>query len=75
MKATTYTVAVGSSWHDHDGSPAPDYDCGHAHKSVEAAEMCGAKLYDAKYVGGSWQACAKWHNYYIVDNSTGQKVG
>lgn len=70
----SYTVAVGQSWHSSDGSPAPDYTCGHKHKTLKTAARCGCKLYGARYVRGSWQANADWHDYYIVDNSTGYKV-
>lgn len=70
----TYTVAVGSSWHDSDGTPAPDYTCGHKHKSPIAAEQCGTKLYASKWVRGSWQANAEWHDYYVIELPSGRKV-
>ena len=69
----TYTVAVGRNWHPADNTPAPDYDCGHRHRTLDAAKSCGAKLYGARYVNGSWQANAKWHDYYVIDE-TGHKV-
>lgn len=69
----TYTVAVGRSWHATDGSPAPDYTCGHKHKTLTAAEVCGTRLYAAKTVRGNWQANARWHDYYIIDNASGRK--
>ena len=62
----SYTVAVGRSWHESDGSPDPDDTCGHAHKTLEAAQKCGAKLYASRYVNGSWTANAQWHDYYII---------
>lgn len=68
----TYTVAVGT-WRHTDGTPAPDHTCGHKHKSIAAAQSCGEKLYASKYVRGNWQACAAWHEWYIVDNKTGEK--
>ena len=34
---TTYSVAVGRNWHDSDGTRAPDYTCGHNHKTLGAA--------------------------------------
>ena len=71
---TTYTVAVGRSWYPSSGNPAPDYTCGHAHKSLAAAERCGTKLYAAGYVRGSWQACAQWHDWYVLDRSSGERV-
>lgn len=74
MSNTTFTVAVGRSWHSSDNTPAPDCTCGHAHKTLAAAQKCGSKLYGSRYVQGSWTANAKWHDYYIVDNSTGHKV-
>jgi len=63
---TRYTVGVGS-WTYMDGTPAPERTCGHAHKTVEAAEKCGTKLYAAKTVNGNWQACAAWHNWYVTE--------
>ena len=65
MTKPTYTVAVGHS-HYRDGYPAPERTCGHAHKSWEAAERCGTKLYAAKTINGSWQACATWHGWYVL---------
>lgn len=56
------------------GSCSMDYDlweerqnCGHLHKTIKAAEACGKKNYDAKYVNGSWQASAAWHGYTVHD--------
>jgi hypothetical protein len=75
--SATYTVAVGRSWHQSDNTPAPDYDCGHKHRTVAAAKQCGEKLYGAGYLkkgNGSWQANATWHDYYVIDNATGHKV-
>ena len=69
-----YTVAVGRSWHQSTGNPSPDHTCGHAHRTLAAAEKCATKLYASRYVGGSWTANAKWHDAYIVDGS-GAKVG
>lgn len=68
-----YTVGVGRSWSQSTGSPVPDYTCGHRHKTARAAFACGKRLYGARYVRGQWQACAKWHDYYIIDG-TGAKV-
>lgn len=65
MDKKTYTVAVGS-WTYEDGYPAPDLTCGHEHKTVEAAERCGTRLYAAKTVRGNWQACATWHGWYVL---------
>ena len=64
----TYTVAVGS-WTYEDGTPAPERTCGHAHKSWQAAERCGDKLYAAKTVRGNWQACATWHGWYVLSSA------
>ena len=63
----TYTVAVGS-WTYMDGTPAPDFTCGHNHRTPEAAEKCGTKLYASKTVRGSWQACATWHGWYVLSS-------
>jgi hypothetical protein len=70
----TYTVAVGESWHPSDGTPAPDYTCGHKHKSLATAHACGRRLYRSRYVRGSWTAVARWHGYYVVHNETGHRV-
>ena len=67
MTKPTYTVAVGT-WQCADGYPAPERTCGHAHKSWEAAERCGTKLYAAKTINGNWQACASWHGWYVLGN-------
>jgi len=65
MTKPTYTVAVGTS-QCMDGYPSPTHTCGHAHKSWEAAERCGDKLYAARTINGSWQACAHWHGWYVL---------
>lgn len=56
------------------GSCSQDYqyweerrNCGHLHRTIKAAEECGKKHYDAKYVNGSWQANADWHGYTVHD--------
>jgi hypothetical protein len=66
--ATTYSAVVES------GSSDPTFTrweevrhCGHAHKTPEAAEKCGAKNYASRYVRGSWTACAAWHGYRVHD--------
>jgi hypothetical protein len=77
MKTTTTTryKAVVES-----GSCSTDYqrweerrNCGHLHKSYEAAERCGTKLYNARYVHGSWQASAAWHGW-LIHNQDGERV-
>lgn len=62
----SYTVAVGRSWHQSDGTPAPDRTCGHKHRSQRAAEACGERLYGSRTVRGSWTANAAWHDYYVI---------
>jgi hypothetical protein len=63
-----YTVVSGTG----------NLTCGHAHKTREAAERCGARLYDSHYIGdhgqrvrnmnrGSWTACAAWHGYRVEE--------
>lgn len=47
--------------------------CGHAHKTIEAAEACGAKHYNSRWVNGSWTACAAW-NGYTIHNQDGERV-
>jgi len=44
-------------------------NCGHKHKSVDAAEACGKRHYGAhinKYTH-SWEANADWHGYTVHD--------
>lgn len=56
------------------GSCSRDYqyweerkNCGHLHKTIEAAEKCGAKHYNSRYVNGSCTASAAWHGYKVHD--------
>lgn len=58
-----YIVAVGRSTFM-DYSPAPDFTCGHQHRTEEAAEKCREKLigYDPK----SRQCSAKWYNSFVM---------
>lgn len=56
------------------GSCDPSYtrweerkNCGHHHRSIDAAQKCGEKHYAAKFINGSWQASAAWHGYRIHD--------
>ena len=48
-------------------------ECGHKHKTYAAADACGKKRADAKYVCGSWQANADWY-YYKIHNQDGERV-
>jgi len=77
MQATnkeTYSAVVETGWHDGEYTRWEEArNCGHKHKTVEAAEKCGAKHYDAKYRNGSWSANAAWHNYRVHD-SQGRRV-
>ena len=43
LKKESWSVGVGSSTYM-DGRRAPDFDCGHSHKSYESAEKCEGKL-------------------------------
>lgn len=66
----TYSAVVETGSHSADYSQ-PVYEerrnCGHAHRTIEAAEACGAKHYANRYVRGSWTANAAWHGYTIHD--------
>ena len=42
-------------------------NCGHLHKTVEAAEACGKRQYAQKWINGSWRASAAWHGYTVHD--------
>jgi hypothetical protein len=58
-----FTVAVGQST-DMNFHPAPDFTCGHKHKSIAAAEHCHAKL--RGYNPKTRECSAKWYNSFIV---------
>ena len=48
--------------------------CGHAHKTIEAAQKCGKKnMRDHYYVGGSWQCFSLW-NDFMIHNQLGEWV-
>jgi hypothetical protein len=69
-----YTVAVGRSWHQSTGNPAPDYTCGHKHRTYDAANRCLDRIYASRYdARGNWTASARWHDAYIL-NAKGEKV-
>jgi len=73
---TRYKAVVESgSWTNTDtGSRWEERrTCGHLHKNYAAAVRCGAKLYHARYINGSWQANAAWHGYK-VHNQDGERV-
>ncbi len=44
-------------------------NCGHAHKTRDAAMYCGAKHYGAKYINGRWQGRATWYGYTVHDEA------
>jgi len=81
MKTTTTTtttprykaVVESGSWNPGTRRYEESRDCGHLHKSYEAAQRCAAKLYKARYVRGTWQANAAWHDYR-VHNQDGERV-
>jgi hypothetical protein len=64
------------------GSCSVDYrrweerrNCGHLHRTVDAAEACGAKHY-ASHINElthSWEANADWHGYTVHDQD-GKRV-
>jgi len=68
---TTYSAVVETGSHSADYSEPLRWEerrnCGHAHRTIEAAEACGAKHYASRYVRGSWTANAAWHGYTIHD--------
>lgn len=74
MANTTYTAVVENGWHSEDyTSKETIHECGHRHRTREAAIVCGTKLRDAKYVDGSWQCNAEWANFKIHDQD-GRRV-
>ena len=69
---TRYSAVVES------GSYSDDYErweesinCGHLHKSPQAALRCGKKNYGAHInkITHSWEACAAWHGYRVHDQN------
>ena len=63
-----YKAVIETGWHSRDGEYWEERrDCGHLHRSVEAAEACGAKRYASRYENGSWTANAAWHGYCVHD--------
>jgi hypothetical protein len=73
-RATRYKAVVESgSWNPGTKRYEEARSCGHLHKSYVLAARCGAKLYNAWTVRGSWQANAAWHNYR-VHNQDGERV-
>lgn len=67
-----YSVGVGNST-DMQYHPAPNFTCGHKHKSIEAAERCQEKLIG--YNPKTRQCSAKWYNSYIVASSPATNSG
>jgi hypothetical protein len=48
-------------------------NCGHSHKTYEAANACGKRLAKERYVNGSRQANADWY-YYKVHDQDGSRI-
>ena len=77
---THYRVIVRNpnSWSPTTGEHEILNDCGHKHRTQEAAEKCMAKLVDFNYrtsASGSWNAA--WHNARVemfVGDEIGQPV-
>ena len=55
----TWSVGVGESTLM-DGSPTPDFDCGHKHRSAQSAEKCELKIraYRCDNCSRPWGACS-----------------
>ena len=68
-----YTVGVGRAYNASDGSPSPDYTCGHNHRTAAAAQKCLDRLYGSRTVRGRWVANARWHDAYVI-GPDGQRV-
>jgi hypothetical protein len=69
MKKPTYSAVVESGSCDESYTYWEEkVNCGHAHRTIEAAERCGAKHYDSRYENGSWTASQRWHGYRVHDN-------
>jgi hypothetical protein len=63
-----YSAVVESGWCDRTYTYWEEKrNCGHKHKTVEAAQKCGAKLYDSRREKTGWTANADWHGYVIHD--------
>ena len=48
-------------------------ECGHLHRTVEAAEKCGMKHRGDRYENGSWTCSALWYNFCVHDQD-GRRV-
>jgi len=70
MARRKYKACVETGWHDQARSTwETSVECGHLHRTVEAAEKCGAKHYQPRYEHGNWTANAAWYNYTIHDQN------
>jgi len=70
---TRYSAVVETGSHSDPARGQLRYEerehCGHAHKTMHAAETCGERHYASCYVRGSWQANAAWHGYRVHDQN------
>ena len=74
MARTGYKAVVETGWSSKDYRRMEEArDCGHLHRTPEAASDCGERLYNARYVRGSWTANAAWHGY-AVHNQDGERL-
>lgn len=71
-RKTYFSVAAGRST-DMQYHPAPDFTCGHKHRTIEMAEKCQEKLIGVRRENGHPICSAKWYNSYIVGSS--EKTG
>ncbi len=64
---TTYSAVVESGSCDPTRTRWEERKhCGHAHRTREAAQRCGAKHYNKHYdETGNWTANADWHAWTI----------
>ena len=72
-KAATYSVVVRdpNSWSESTGIHEKLANCGHHHKTIEAAGHCMGKLLNVQPDG--WYS-AKWHNAQIEANYSPEQL-
>ena len=64
----TYSAVVESGSHDRTATYYEErMHCGHAHRTIEAAERCGARNYASRYEGSRWTANQQWHGWTVHD--------
>jgi len=68
-KKPYYMAVVETGWHSPDCKRYEEKrTCGHKHKSITAAALCGEKNYASRELDGNWTANAAWHLWTVHDD-------